>query len=90
VSERAGRALLADLYARIVKSREALGVPPNLSDYERVRDQFTWDAARALLDGLPGDGGLNIAHEAVDRHANGPRAASTCPRFGSWPASASR
>jgi acetyl-CoA synthetase len=26
-----------------------------------------WDAARARLDGLP-DGGLNIAHEAVDRH----------------------
>lgn len=26
-----------------------------------------WDAARARLDGLPG-GGLNIAHEAVDRH----------------------
>ncbi len=28
---------------------------------------FSWDAARATLDGLPG-GGLNIAHEAVDRH----------------------
>ena len=26
-----------------------------------------WDAARARLDGLP-NGGLNIAHEAVDRH----------------------
>ncbi|WP_372841721.1 acetate--CoA ligase [Phaeovulum sp.] len=26
-----------------------------------------WEAARARLDGLPG-GGLNIAHEAVDRH----------------------
>ncbi len=26
-----------------------------------------WNAARARLDGLPG-GGLNIAHEAVDRH----------------------
>jgi hypothetical protein len=26
-----------------------------------------WDAARARLQGLPG-GGLNIAHEAVDRH----------------------
>jgi acetyl-CoA synthetase len=28
---------------------------------------FSWEAARATLDGLPG-GGLNIAHEAVDRH----------------------
>jgi acetyl-CoA synthetase len=30
-------------------------------------EPFTWEAARAALDGLPG-GGLNIAHEAVDRH----------------------
>jgi acetyl-CoA synthetase len=30
-------------------------------------EPFTWEAARATLDGLPG-GGLNIAHEAVDRH----------------------
>jgi acetyl-CoA synthetase len=27
-----------------------------------------WTAARAELDGLPGGRGLNIAHEAVDRH----------------------
>ncbi|MGE0873195.1 MAG: acetate--CoA ligase [Burkholderiales bacterium] len=32
-----------------------------------------WEAARRALDGLPG-GGLNIAHEAVDRHARGARA----------------
>ena len=32
-----------------------------------------WDRARALLDGLPDGGGLNIAHEAVSRHAAGPR-----------------
>ena len=34
---------------------------------ESVRGDFTWDTARAMLDGLPG-GGLNIAHEALDRH----------------------
>jgi acetyl-CoA synthetase len=34
-----------------------------------------WAAARAELDGLPGGHGLNIAHEAVDRHARGPREA---------------
>ena len=39
----------------------------NLGDYEKVRREFSWDSARALLDGLPG-GGLNIAHEAIDRH----------------------
>ena len=72
MSEPAGRTL-ADLYPRIIKSREALGASPNLSDYELIRDQFTWEAARALLDGLPGGRGLNIAHEAVDRHAGGAR-----------------
>ncbi|MFF4585679.1 acetate--CoA ligase [Streptomyces sp. NPDC001388] len=45
------------------------GVPPRLADYERARSDFTWRQARAELDGLPG-GGLNIAHEAVDRHAS--------------------
>ncbi len=39
----------------------------NLLDYEEYARTFSWAQARALLDGLPG-GGLNIAHEAVDRH----------------------
>jgi len=39
----------------------------NLPDYEAGSRTFSWTQARALLDGLPG-GGLNIAHEAVDRH----------------------
>ena len=39
----------------------------NLRDYDAFRRDFSWEQARALLDGLPG-GGLNIAHEAVDRH----------------------
>ncbi len=74
MSEPASRTLPGDLYPRIAKSREALSVAPNLANYERIRGQFTWDAARALLDGLPGGRGLNIAHEAVDRHVDGPRA----------------
>jgi acetyl-CoA synthetase len=45
----------------------------NLLDYARERERFRWDAARARLDGLPGGRGLNIAHEAVDRHARGAR-----------------
>ncbi len=32
---------------------------------------FSWSDARGELDGLPRDRGLNIAHEAVDRHARG-------------------
>jgi acetyl-CoA synthetase len=48
--------------ATIVKQRGGERVPPNLDDYARARALFTWAAARAELDGLPGDRGLNIAH----------------------------
>jgi acetyl-CoA synthetase len=41
---------------------------PLIGSYEERRRTFTWDEARAWIDGLP-DGCLNIAHEAVDRHA---------------------
>jgi hypothetical protein len=57
----------------IVKSPRDWKVVPNLKDHERVRTTFSWDQARQELDGLPGGQGLNIAHEAVDRHAAGPR-----------------
>jgi len=40
---------------------------PNLANYTEARRAFSWAAARAELDGLPG-GGLNIAYEALDRH----------------------
>jgi len=56
----------------IVKSGEP-PVAPNLGDYDRDRAAFSWAEARRQLDGLPGGAGLNIAHEAVDRHAAGPR-----------------
>jgi len=45
-------------------------VAPNLVDYDRACCEFSWGAARNDLDGLA-DGALNIAHEAVDRHAAG-------------------
>ncbi|HSF43498.1 MAG TPA: AMP-binding protein, partial [Thermoanaerobaculia bacterium] len=59
---------------RIAKPPVSLRAVPNLGDYDRVRASFTWEAARRELDGLPGGAGLNIAHEAVTRHAAGPRA----------------
>jgi acetyl-CoA synthetase len=37
-----------------------------------MRRAFCWEDARRELEGLPGNQGLNIAHEAVDRHADGP------------------
>ncbi|MFH5885231.1 AMP-binding protein [Halalkalibaculum sp. DA3122] len=43
-------------------------VLPNLIDYGKVYDSFRWDKYVTELSGLP-DGGLNIAYEAVDRHA---------------------
>ena len=53
-------------WERIKKRPEERAVA-NLQDYETYVATFSWDDARALLAGLPG-GGLNIAHEAVDRH----------------------
>ena len=54
----------------IHKSADAFRVAPNLADYERTCAAFSWDAVRAEMSGLPG-GGLNIAHEAVERYAAG-------------------
>lgn len=68
-------------------SREAGSIPPkwekirkrpedclgaNLTDYNEYARTFSWADARALLNGLPG-GGLNIAHEAIDRHVTAGR-----------------
>jgi acetyl-CoA synthetase len=55
----------------IIKSARDWKVVPNLRDYEEARSAFSWEQARRELDGLPGGRGLNIAHEAVDRHAAG-------------------
>jgi acetyl-CoA synthetase len=55
-------------------------VAPNVIDADLVRVTFTWAWAREHLDGLPG-GGLNIAHEAVDRHAFGPLRTRQAFRF---------
>ncbi len=57
----------------IAKSPANWRVRPNLIDYRETRASFTWNKIRAELAGLPGGQGLNIAHEAVDRHAAGPR-----------------
>ena len=65
----------------IIKSRRDWDVIPNLHDYETVRRTFSWEQARAELDGLPGGQGLNIAHEAVTRHSVGPLSAHTAIRW---------
>jgi acetyl-CoA synthetase len=49
------------------KAAVAGAIQPNLGDYAAVRRDFSWNLARAELDGLQ-NGGLNIAYEALDRH----------------------
>ena len=46
----------------------------------RPNPPIAWEEARRELTGLPG-GGLNIAHEAVDRHARGARAGHPALRW---------
>jgi acetyl-CoA synthetase len=65
----------------IRKPRTGLPVPPNMPDYEAARLSFSWEIARRELDGLPGGKGLNIAHEAVDRHVNAGRGGKAAFRW---------
>jgi acetyl-CoA synthetase len=53
---------------------------PNLAQYDDARRSFSWESARAELAGLPG-GALNMAHEAVGRHAAGAHAAHLALRW---------
>jgi acetyl-CoA synthetase len=62
---------LAAVHPVIRKRMEDWRVVPNVKDYSATRSAFSWAAARKELDGLPGNRGLNIAYEAIDRHATG-------------------
>lgn len=64
----------------VIRKPAALRHAAVLTDYEQERRTFGWAQARARLSGLPGGAGLNIAHEAVDRHAIGPGAHRTAVR----------
>ena len=56
----------------VKKIKDIQRIQPNLPDYDLTCSTFSWENIRRELDGLPDGRGLNIAHEAVDRHANGP------------------
>ena len=58
----------------IQKSPASWRVTPNLADYSRTYESFSWQAVQKAFTGLPNGNGLNIAYEAVDRHAQGPEA----------------
>ena len=55
----------------IEKSAADLRVAPNWLDTDEARAAFSWQAQASELAGLPDDG-LNLAYEAVERHAQGP------------------
>jgi acetyl-CoA synthetase len=52
----------------------------NLPDYSEAARTFSWAQARSLLEGLPG-GGLNIAHEAIERHVRAGRGGKLALRW---------
>ncbi len=54
-------------YAAIQKDVSKMRAKPNLADYDATRKSFKWEDVEKDLDWLPG-GGLNLAHEAIDRH----------------------
>jgi acetyl-CoA synthetase len=60
-------------WAPIEKQPQSWTVRPNLLDYAATCAGFSWGHIRRAFEGLPGGRGFNIAHEAVDRHAAGPR-----------------
>jgi acetyl-CoA synthetase len=64
----------------IRKDAASLRVPPHLANWAAARASFSWNDARAALAGLP-NGALNIAHEAVEVHARGPRAGQVAIRW---------
>jgi acetyl-CoA synthetase len=66
--------------ALIRKDPATLRVPPNLPDVEAGRARFSWDAVRAELGTMPGDG-LNLGWAAVDRHLGTPVADRVAFRF---------
>jgi acetyl-CoA synthetase len=64
-----------------IRKPSVFRVTPNLVDYDAACRDFTWEGARRLLAGLPSGRGLNIAHEAVDRHAAGAQGARVALRW---------
>jgi acetyl-CoA synthetase len=56
----------------IIRKPAEQPVTPNWDDSAAARAAFSWQAQAGELCGLP-SGGLNLAYEAVDRHAQGRR-----------------
>src|SRR5690348_18425450 len=57
----------------IKKNPKDFKVTPNLVDYPQTCAEFAWEKAEQAITRLPGNSGLNIAYECVDRHASSAR-----------------
>ena len=58
--------------AMITKDPSKLRLKPNLQNYEQSRKNFKWSDADNMVDWFPG-GKINMAYNAIDRHAKGKR-----------------
>lgn len=65
----------------IHKSSESYRVIPHLQDYEQTRANFTWASIRTEMTGAGHCSELNLAYEAVDRHAQSIRGTRTALRW---------
>jgi acetyl-CoA synthetase len=58
-------------FNQIEKEIEKFQVEPNLLNYKEIRESFKWEDIDSKFQWLPNHT-LNIAHEAIDKHAEGP------------------
>jgi acetyl-CoA synthetase len=58
---------------RLIRESPGDQLRSNLRNYGDEYRPFTWEEARRDLSGVSEGRGLNIAYEAVDRHASGDR-----------------
>jgi len=65
----------------IRKVPEQMAVRPNLIDYDRAYAGFTWKSIEERLAAFPSHQGINIAYEAVDRHASGEKRSKLALRW---------
>ncbi len=57
-------------FDQIKKEVNKFQVEPNLLNYKETINSFKWEDINSQFQWLP-NGSINIAHEAIDRHANG-------------------
>ncbi len=65
----------------LIEKMSNITVHPNMTDYEKTYGSFLWEHVWREMDCLRGGKCLNIAHEAVDRHAEGTRAEHVAIRW---------